>query len=286
MMTQVQVLEDLVGYDTFHVKWFKVVSKVKENPDTYTLSIKPVNGAKVDYKPGQFAMLYVYGVGETPISISGQSPAGDSLYFTVRAVGSVTKAIVRSENNSIIGVRGPFGNGWPIEEAEGLDVVVVAGGIGLAPLRPAIRHIIANREKFGQFFVLYGARSPAELLYKKELSRWRSRLDTQVLITVDRGDSKWRGHIGVVTTLFRNIRLDPTKTIALVCGPEIMMKFTVLELKNQGVKEDRVFISMERNMKCGVGLCGHCQFGPFFICKDGPVVRFSDVSYFFDRREL
>lgn len=285
-MTQVQVLKDLTGFETYRIKWFRVLSKVRENPDTYTLTIKPVDDGVVNYMPGQFAMLYVYGVGETPISISGQSMAEGTLNFTVRAVGSVTKAIVRSEKNSIIGVRGPFGYGWPLTEAEGHDVVVVAGGIGLAPLRPAVRHIIANREKFGQFFVLYGARSPAELLYKKELSRWRSRLDTQVLITVDRGDAKWRGHIGVVTTLFRNIRLDPAKTIALVCGPEIMMKFTVLELKNQGVKEDHIFISMERNMKCGFGLCGHCQFGPVFVCKDGPVFRFSDISYFFDRREL
>ncbi|MCS7137113.1 MAG: FAD/NAD(P)-binding protein, partial [Candidatus Caldarchaeum sp.] len=233
-----------------------------------------------------FTMLYVYGVGETPISISAQSPKDNTIFFTVRAVGPVTKAIVRSRENDTIGVRGPFGTGWPLEDAVGHDVIVVAGGIGLAPLRPAIRHIIENREKYGQFFILYGARSPPELLYKKELSRWRSRLDTQLLVTVDRGDERWRGHIGVVTTLFRGIRLDPKKTFAFVCGPEIMMKFTVLELKNQGVPEDRIFLSMERNMKCGVGLCGHCQFGPHFVCKDGPVFRFSNISHFFDRREL
>ncbi|MCS7110112.1 MAG: FAD/NAD(P)-binding protein [Candidatus Caldarchaeum sp.] len=285
-MTVVQKLETIDGLNTFMLNWFKVVSKTKENPDTYTIGVRPRNNNMFSFIPGQFVMLYIYGVGEAPISISGKTPDDNTVFFTVRAVGPVTKAIVRKNIHDTIGVRGPFGVGWPLEEAVGHDVIVVAGGIGLAPLRQAIRHVIENREKYGQFFILYGARSPAELLYKTELKRWRSRLDTQLLVTVDRGDEKWRGHIGVVTTLFRNIRLDPKKTYALVCGPEIMMKYTVLELKNQGVPDHRIFLSMERNMKCGVGLCGHCQFGPHFVCKDGAVFRFSEISRFFDRREL
>jgi NAD(P)H-flavin reductase len=177
----------------------------------------------------------------------------------VRAVGTVTRALAGKGRKELIGYRGPYGRGWPLEEAEGKDVAIVAGGIGLAPLRPAIYHITQNREKYGKFYVLYGARTPPDLLYKHEIEKWRGRLDTQFLVTVDKGDERWRGYIGVVTTLFKHIRLDPANTIALVCGPEVMMKFAVAELKNQGLPEDQIFISMERNMKCGVGLCGHCQ---------------------------
>ncbi|MEM0482225.1 MAG: FAD/NAD(P)-binding protein [Nitrososphaerota archaeon] len=272
--------------EPFKIDWCQVVGRAKETPDTYTIRLRPLRRGEIAFSPGQFNMLYAYGVGEVPISISGAPSDGQVLEHTVRAVGPVTKALTSARVGSSLGLRGPFGRGWPLREAEGQDVIIVGGGIGLAPLRPAIQHIIRNREKYGRFYVLYGARTPADLLYKRDLQTWRARLDTQLLVTVDRGDEKWRGYIGVVTTLFRYLRLEPNNTYAYVCGPEIMMKFTVQELKNQGLRDERVLISMERNMKCGVGICGHCQFGPFFICKDGPVFSLSEVSHFFGRREV
>lgn len=272
--------------DTFRINWYRVVGKNKETPDTYTILIRPRRGGRLDFIPGQFCMLYAHGVGEVPISISGDPLNSEVVEHTVRAVGPVTKSLASLRPGSQVGLRGPFGRGWPLREAEGHDVIIVGGGIGLAPLRPAILYVLRNREKYGKFYLLYGARTPDDLLYKRELKLWRGRLDAQVLVTVDKGDEKWRGYIGVVTTLFRYLRLDPANTYSYVCGPEIMMKFTVQELKNQGLPDDRISISMERNMKCGVGLCGHCQFGPFFICKDGPVFSFAEVSHFFGRREL
>ncbi|MCS7145908.1 MAG: FAD/NAD(P)-binding protein [Nitrososphaerota archaeon] len=281
-----QKLKVVEAPDTFKMEWFRVVGKTRETADTYTLKLKPRRGDGLAYQPGQFVMLYSFGVGEVPISISGNSLNGKTIEQTIRAVGPVTKALVSADIGSMVGVRGPFGRGWPLKEAEGQDVVIVAGGIGLAPLRPAIQYILRNREKYSNFYILYGARTPGDLLYKRSLPAWRGRLDAQVLVTVDRGDEKWRGYIGVVTTLFRHVKLEPSNTYAYVCGPEIMMKFTVQELKNQGLPDDRIFISMERNMKCGVGLCGHCQFGPTFVCKDGPVFSFAEVSNFFGRREV
>ncbi len=281
-----QLAETELGLDAFTTSWYRVISKTRETPDTLTIRARPINGQALSFKPGQFNMLYAYGVGEVPISVSGDPSNRRYLEHTVRSVGSVTTALAGKRRGEYIGVRGPYGNGWPLEEAEGRDVAIVAGGIGLAPLRPAIYHIVHNRERYGKFYVLYGARTPADLLYKQELERWRGPLDTQFLVTVDRGDERWRGYIGVVTMLFKHIRLDPANTIAFVCGPEIMMKFTIVELKNQGLPEDQIFISMERNMKCGIGICGHCQLGPVFICKDGPVHRFSEISQFFGRREL
>lgn len=272
--------------ETYKINWLRVVKKTKETPDTYTLRLKPKEGEIPPFKPGQFCMLYAYGVGEVPISISGDLYNGKVVDHTVRGVGPVTKALASAGIDSVIGFRGPFGRGWPLEEAEGKDVIIVGGGIGLAPLRPAIQYILKNREKYGKFYLLYGARTPDDLLYKRELGLWRGRLDSQVLVTVDKGDEKWRGYIGVVTTLFRYLKLDPANTYSYVCGPEIMMKFTIQELKNQGLPDERIFISMERNMKCGVGLCGHCQLGPHFVCKDGPVFSFAEVSKFFGRREL
>ncbi|MEM0382162.1 MAG: FAD/NAD(P)-binding protein [Nitrososphaerota archaeon] len=279
-------LRPIGGLETFKMEWYRVVGKARETPDTFTIRMKARGNGEIAFEPGQFNMLYAYGVGEVPISISGAPFNGQMIEHTVRAVGPVTKALASARIGSNLGLRGPFGKGWPLKEAEGQDVVIVGGGIGLAPLRPAIQQIIRKRERYGKFYILYGARTPSDLLYKRDLQNWRGRLDTQLLVTVDKGDEKWRGYIGVVTTLFRHIKLEPNNTYAYVCGPEIMMKFTVQELKNQGLPDDRIFISMERNMKCGVGICGHCQFGPFFICKDGPVFSYSEVSNIFGRREV
>ena len=257
----------------------------KDTHDTFTLELAPVEN-HFAFKPGQFNMLYVYGVGEIPISISGDPGKTSVLVHTTRAVGAVTKAMRTLKRGDVIGVRGPFGSHWPVENMVGNDVVIVAGGIGLAPLRPALYALLAEREKYGKIVLLYGTRSPADILYKSELERWRSRFDLEVYITVDRAMEGWRGNVGVVTNLIRKAPFDPDNTMAMVCGPEVMMRYTVLELNKRGVMLRNVFVSMERNMKCAVGLCGHCQLGNVFICKDGPVFRYDGIERLFSMREI
>jgi NAD(P)H-flavin reductase len=204
------------------------------------------------------------------------------LTHTVRAVGAVSRALAAVKPGDIVGVHGPYGSGWPLDEAEGSDVVVVAGGVGLAPLRPALYHLLAQRERYGRVLLLYGAQTPADLLYRREFAAWGRRCD--VAITVDRASEDWQGNVGVVTQLLAKERLAPT-TVAMMCGPEVMMRFTIRELERQGVPEERIYVSLERNMKCAVGLCGHCQFGPTFVCKDGPVFRYDRVRPFLTIRE-
>jgi NAD(P)H-flavin reductase len=258
-----------------------------ETYDTFTLELKPRKGSGVtSFAPGQFNMLYVFGVGEVPISISGDPTKPRTLLHTTRAVGAVTKAMRKLNRGDELGVRGPFGTSWPVEEAKGCDVVIVAGGIGMAPLRPSVYQLLSQRREYGKLILLYGARTPADLLYQEEMQQLRGRSDLQVDITVDRALRWWRGNVGVVTTLIPKASFDPTSTIAMVCGPEIMMRFTVAELEKRGVGEENIYISMERNMKCGFGSCGHCQFGPFFVCKDGPVFRYDRVKYFLGKAEV
>ena len=266
---------------------FRVQRVRKETYDTFTLELEPANGANgFSFAPGQFNMVYVPGVGEVPISISGDPARRQTLIHTVRPVGTVTQKIGKRGRGGVLGVRGPFGSSWPVEEAAGSDVVIVAGGIGLAPLRPALYYIMANREKYGRVVLLYGARTPEDLLYKAELPKWRGHFDLQVEVTVDTASGGWRGNVGVVTTLIPPARFDPENTVAMVCGPEVMMRFTLTELERRGVPAENTFISMERNMKCAVGFCGHCQFGPTFICKDGPVFRYDQIQPFFATREI
>ena len=264
------------------------VAKVERNThDTFTLIVEPVDAEPLpSFVPGQFSMLYAFGVGELPISISGDPHDPGRLVYTIRSVGPATQKLVSSRPGDVIGVRGPFGNQWPLKEARGKDVLIVAGGIGLAPLRPAIHHVLRNRDDYVRLLVLYGARSPQDMLFKKELTDWGRLPDTQVLSTVDYGGVSWRGYVGVVTTLFRYVRMHAKHTTAMVCGPEIMMRFVVRELEMRGMGHDEIFISMERNMKCGVGFCGHCQFGPDFICKDGPIFSYEQIRPWLDRYEL
>ena len=266
---------------------YRVRAVFKETPDTFTLSLTPNAGSNgTTFQPGQFSMLWVFGVGELPISISGQPWQRDRLVYTVRSVGLATNALVSQKVSGGIGVRGPFGTGWPIEAARGHDVIVVAGGIGLAPLRPVIYHILRARKEYGRLVVLYGSRSPRDLLYRKELTSWARQPDTQVLVTVDYGGLSWRGHVGVVTTLFKYARLQPARSVAMVCGPEIMMDFVTRELEIHGLKREDIYLSMERNMKCAVGFCGHCQYGPYFICKDGPVFPYENIRTQLEKYEL
>ena len=259
----------------------------KETPDTFTLRLEPEAGANgSSFQPGQFSMLWVFGVGELPISISGNPAEQDQLVYTVRSVGQATNALVTQSVGNGVGVRGPFGKGWPVEAARGHDVIVVAGGIGLAPLRPVIYEVLHNRDRYGRLVVLYGARSPRDLLYRKELAAWARHRETQVLVTVDYGGMSWRGHVGVVTTLFKYARLKPSHSVAMICGPEIMMRFVTRELETHGLSRKDIYVSMERNMKCAVGFCGHCQYGPHFICKDGPVFPYEQMRPLLEKYEL
>ena len=259
----------------------------QETYDTFTLELKPKSDIQTkSFAPGQFNMLYAFGVGEVPISISGDPAKRDVLIHTTRAVGAVTNAIWKLRRGDIIGVRGPFGTSWPMEEAKGCDVVIVAGGIGMAPLRPPLYQLLSERREYGKAFLLYGARTPADLLYQQEMEQWQARSDLQVDITVDRALRWWRGNVGVVTTLIPKADFDPTSTIAMVVGPEIMMRFTIAELQRRGLRDESIYISMERNMKCGFGFCGHCQLGPFFVCKDGPVFRYDRIKPFFGKGEI
>ena len=262
----------------------RVVARQQENDDTFTLTLTPQattrpNGAR--FEPGQFNMLYVFGVGEIPISISGSAENGDQLVHTTRRVGAVTRAMGKLKPGDALGVRGPFGAAWPVEEARGHDVLLVAGGIGLAPLRPALYHLLAHRADYGRIVLLYGARTQEDLLFRPELEQWRARFDLEIYVTVDRATGEWLGNVGVVTALIPHAPFDPRNTLAMVCGPEVMMRFTVQALRKRGVDAGRIYVSMERNMKCAVGACGHCQFGPFFVCRDGPVFRYDQIEPFF-----
>jgi NAD(P)H-flavin reductase len=231
-------------------------------------------------------MVYVYGTGEAAVSISSDPARPGTLDHTIHRVGLVTTSLAQKKRGDLIGIRGPFGSSWPIEVAKGRDVCIASGGIGLAPLRPVIYTMLKNRSAYGRIIVLYGGRSPLDLLYRVELEKWANDFEVEVLVTVDRGDSSWKGHIGVVTSLFQYIKLDARETIAYVCGPEIMMKYTIDELERRGVPPEQMYMSMERNMKCAVGFCGHCQYGPTFICKEGPVYPVPRVRPLLDRKEL
>jgi NAD(P)H-flavin reductase len=276
------------GLDPMRPVPFTVRQAQRETGDTFTLVLEPPQGVSgvFPFSPGQFNMLYVFGVGEVPISISGDPARPEALVHTIRAVGAVTRAMQRLSRGDVVGVRGPFGAPWPVDQAHGQDVVLVAGGIGLAPLRPALYHVLLHRGQYGRVVLLYGARTPRDILFARELKEWRGRFDMEVEVTVDRATIEWQGSVGVVTKLVDRAPFDPASTMAFLCGPEIMMRFAVLALQRRGVDDQGVFVSMERNMKCGVGLCGHCQLGPVFVCRDGPVFRYDQIASLFAQREV
>lgn len=255
----------------------------KELDGVFTFTFAPPGGLR--FRPGQFNMLSLHGLGEVPISISGDPADPARLVHTIRAVGTVTRAMEALAPGATLGVRGPYGTAWPVEEAKGKDVLFIAGGLGLAPLRPAILHVLANRQDYGRVIVLYGARSPADLLYRDELQRWRGRFDCRLEAIVDRAGREWMGPVGVVTKLIAGVPVEPDDAI-FVCGPELMMRFVVGELEKRGVPREAMWLSLERSMKCGVGLCGHCQLGGSFVCKDGPVYRFDRIAPLFFTREV
>jgi NAD(P)H-flavin reductase len=252
----------------------RVVDRRRELADTVTLTLAPEDDPLAPGAAGQFNMLWAFGSGEVPISVSGDPAETDLLVHTVRAVGPSTEALSALRPGDVVGVRGPFGTRWRPDRAAGGDLVVVAGGLGLAPLRPVVLGALAARAAFDHVAVLVGARSPDGLLYLDQVRSWMRRGDLDVHVTVDHAAPGWWGDVGVVTGLLDRTRFDPTRTTALVCGPEIMMRFTAAALVDRGVPPAAVQVSLERNMKCAVAHCGHCQLGPSLVCRDGAVMTY------------
>jgi NAD(P)H-flavin reductase len=268
--------------------WPAVVREVElESPGVATFRLELQGGDRPGaetFEPGQFNMLFVPGVGEAAISISGAPRDRPGIEHTIRFVGMVTRTIEQLRPGGMLGVRGPYGRGWPLAPARGGDVLIVAGGLGLAPLRPAVQSLLSRRSEYGRVVLVYGARSPADLLYQREYDAWRQQ-GLEILATVDRADETWRGQVGVVPLLLGRVGLEGDRTTALVCGPEVMMRFTIYDLLRR-MPAERIFLSIERNMQCGVGLCGRCQVGPYFLCKDGPVFAYSQLARFFQQEHF
>lgn len=265
----------------------RVARRARDLPDTWTLDlVSPDGGPLMHYAPGQFTMMYVFGVGEIPVSISGDASDATRLVQTVRAVGKVSEAVTKLSAGDTLGIRGPYGTAWPVDEGYGRDVVVVAGGLGLAPLRPALYQLRRERKRFGKLVLLYGTRRPEDILYRRQLETWRRQLDMEIEVTVDHANTEWRGNVGVVTKLIPRLGIDTANAMALVCGPEIMMRFAASALHDVGMPEDAIHLSMERNMKCAVGLCGHCQFAGSFVCKDGAVMRYDRIRHLLALKEI
>ncbi len=265
-------------------QWAEIsaITPEAEGISTYWLKFTdPALQAAYRFQPGQFNMLYVPGYGEAAISISSDSEDPDAIGHTIRFVGNVTHAIGRLKVGDLVGVRGPFGTCWPMKDIQGHDVIIACGGVGLPPLRPAIHYIMNHREQFGKVYLLYGARTPHDLLYPDDYQKWQE-AGIQTQITVDRADENWQGQVGVVPMLFYRFRLDAPNSVVLTCGPEIMIRYVVYEGLARRVPAEQIYVSLERNMKCGQGSCGHCQIGPYFICKDGPVFRFDALQSFFN----
>jgi len=260
-------------------------------PEAYGISTfslvftDPARASTYHFQPGQFNMIYLPGFGEVAISISSNPSSPKVVGHTIRYAGSVTRALGRLKVGDMLGVRGPYGSPWPLERALAKNLVIVTGGIGLAPLRPALYAILRHREDYGRVVLLYGARTPADLLYTEEFASWQAG-GIELHTTVDLADEKWQGQVGVVPALFYRIRVDPKQTLVMTCGPEIMMRFVIYEALARRIPKESIFLSMERNMKCAIGFFGHCQFGPMFICKDGPVLNYAAIEPFFGKEDF
>lgn len=258
-----------------------IVEKIRESEDinTYRLQLVDEGTRRLfRFQAGQFNMVYQFGVGEVAISIVSDPDKPQILDHTIRTVGRVTEAIADLQPGEVLGIRGPFGKGWPLEEAKGRNIVIVTGGLGCAPVVGAIEYIFRRRAQYGSIKILHGVKTPHDLLYRERFDHWRRAPDTEVLLTSDQPDKTWNYHIGVVTELFEQVSIDPAKTTVLMCGPEIMMRLGVPILMKRGILATAVYVSLERHMECGIGLCGHCQMGPYFLCKDGPVMRYDRVE--------
>ena len=254
--------------ESFDTKTFRVAFQDDTLADSFS------------YKPGQFAQLSLLGIGEAPISITSSPYKQGFLEFTIRAVGRLTRAIHQLKPGDNIYIRGPYGNSWPFEEVKGKDLYFIAGGIGLPPLRSLINSVFDKREEFGRIKILYGSKTPDELCFKEELKSWQGITDTEVLLTVDKPEEGWKGNVGVVTTLWDKTDMTSSGGAAYVCGPPIMIRFVIERLTKTGFKDENIYVSLERYMKCGIGKCGHCNIGAKFVCIHGPVFAYSQIKGF------
>jgi len=262
----------------------EIVERIAEATGIFTLRLRftdpAVHGA-YQFRPGQFNMVYLYGVGEVAISIVSD-PRNEHLYdHTIRVVGRVTRGLERLRSGEFVGIRGPFGRGWPLREAQGRDVLIVTGGLGCAPTVSVINYILNRRDRYGRLIIMQGVKHADDLLWRDRYAQWARQPDTDVIIAADQGAALWPWHVGLVTDLFDNIHLNPARTVAMMCGPEGMMHAAVKQLTQRGVEEAEIYLSMERNMQCAVGHCGHCQFGGKFVCRDGPVFSFPQIKELF-----
>ncbi|SHF70184.1 FAD/NAD(P)-binding protein [Streptoalloteichus hindustanus] len=265
----------------------RVIERRRETHDTVTLRLAPTGSALPPFRPGQFTMLLAPGVGEVPISVSGDPTATDGvLEQTIRVVGAVTRALTGTPVGGVVGARGPYGTEWDVPSARGGDLVLVGGGCGLAPLRPALLEALAHRAHYRRVVAVLGARDPENLVFADQMARWRRRADVEVHVTVDRAGPDWPGRVDLVTAPLAETALEPARTVALLCGPEVMIRRCAALLLDRGVPATRVRVSLERNMKCGIGHCGHCQLGPLLLCRDGPVVPYSAAAPQLAVREL
>lgn len=261
----------------------EIVGKHSFGPDIHAYELMLTDSAarpRFDFLPGQFNMVSVPGVGEVAISISSD-PDEEVLEHTIRIVGRTTRVIDGLEVGDVLGLRGPFGNGWPLLEARWKDVLVVTGGIGCAPVTGAIEYMMRRRANYGRIQILHGVKTANDLIHRERFMQWRRQPDTEVLLTSDQPDRRWRDRTGVVTELFDEVGIDPGRTLVFMCGPQVMMRYGVAILGERGIPKDRIYVSLERSMKCAVGLCGHCQLGPEFVCKDGPIFCYSRIEPFF-----
>jgi len=266
----------------------EIVEKRSFAPDLHAYRLRlldPAARPRFDFLPGQFNMVYVPGVGEVAISISSD-PDDEDLEHTIRIVGRTTRVIERLGPGDVLGIRGPYGNGWPLLDARFKDVLVVTGGLGCAPVSGAIDYMFRRRASYGHLTILHGVKKPADLVHREHFEVWRREPDTTVLLTADQPDRAWRARTGVVTELFEEVQLDATRTVVLMCGPEVMMHYAIRALRARGVSDNRIHLSLERNMKCALGWCGHCQLGPEFVCKDGPIFPVSRLGRLFEVRGL
>lgn len=264
---------------------FRVRRRSEEYAGTFTLDIQHKEGTPLPrFEPGQFNMLYAFGCGEVPISMSGKAEDSGGYVHTIRTHGLVTQSLERLREGDLLGVRGPFGQGWPMHKADGKDVLIVAGGLGLAPLRPVIYSLLSGARACRSLRLFYGARRPQEMLYTDELRSWGAQI--QQVLSVDHADDAWSGAIGVITGPLAGTEIDCDNTIVFLCGPEVMMRFCIQTLTGKGISDSAIYLSMERNMKCATGHCGHCQWGPQFVCKDGPVFDYGSVKQWFNIRAL
>jgi sulfite reductase subunit B len=254
------------------------ITKAEQMTETERFFRLEMEEGRLDYEPGQFVGVTVFGVGEAPISICSSPTQGKGFELTVRSIGLVTNKLKEVGEGDRLGIRGPFGNTFPYDEMKGQDVLFVAGGLGLAPTRSLIRYVLDKRDDYGKVTILVGAREPDLLLFRDELEDWTGRDDAETLVTVDRPDDAWDGNVGVITKLFSKIEMDPSRTYAVIVGPPVMFKFTVLEALAEGIPESRIICSLERHMKCGIGKCGHCQIRGTYVCREGPVFTYEQVK--------